>query len=38
MNWDTIAGNWKQLAGKARQQWGKLADDDLALVKANATS
>ena len=33
MNWDTIAGNWKQLQGKARQQWGKLTDDDLELVK-----
>ena len=33
MNWDTIAGNWKQVQGKARQQWGKLTDDDLELVK-----
>ncbi len=33
MNWDTIAGNWKQFQGKARQQWGKLTDDDLELVK-----
>jgi uncharacterized protein YjbJ (UPF0337 family) len=29
MNWDRIAGNWKQFQGKARQQWGKLTDDDL---------
>ena len=33
MNWDTIAGNWKQFQGKARQQWGKLTDDDLELIK-----
>lgn len=33
MNWDTIAGNWKQVQGKVRQQWGKLTDDDLELVK-----
>ena len=32
MNWDTIAGNWKQFQGKARQQWGKLTDDDWELV------
>ncbi|KAA9134113.1 CsbD family protein [Marinihelvus fidelis] len=28
MNWDTIEGNWKQFKGKARNQWGKLTDDD----------
>jgi len=28
MNWDRIEGNWKQFMGKARQQWGKLTDDD----------
>lgn len=28
MNWDTIEGQWKQLAGKARERWGKLTDDD----------
>jgi uncharacterized protein YjbJ (UPF0337 family) len=28
MNWDMIEGNWKQFKGKARQQWGKLTDDD----------
>jgi uncharacterized protein YjbJ (UPF0337 family) len=29
MNWDRIEGNWKQLRGAAREQWGKLTDDDL---------
>lgn len=29
MNWDRIQGNWKQLKGSARQQWGKLTDDEL---------
>ncbi len=29
MNWDQIEGKWKQLKGAARQQWGKLTDDDL---------
>jgi uncharacterized protein YjbJ (UPF0337 family) len=27
MNWDRIEGNWKQLKGKVREQWGKLTDD-----------
>lgn len=29
MNWDIVKGNWKQLTGKAQEQWGKLTDDDL---------
>ena len=33
MNWDEIEGNWKQLKGKVRSQWGKLTDDDLEAVK-----
>ncbi len=32
MNWDRIEGNWKQLTGKVRQQWGKLTDDDLDVI------
>jgi uncharacterized protein YjbJ (UPF0337 family) len=32
MNWDRIEGNWKQLKGQAQLQWGKLTDDDLALI------
>jgi uncharacterized protein YjbJ (UPF0337 family) len=27
MNWDRIAGTWKQLKGIARQQWGRLTAD-----------
>ncbi|MFZ1415741.1 MAG: CsbD family protein [Defluviicoccus sp.] len=33
MNWDQIKGNWKQLRGQARQQWGKLTDDDLEVAE-----
>ena len=33
MNWDRIEGNWKQVKGKVKEQWGKLTDDDIALVK-----
>ena len=29
MNWDQVAGKWKQFKGSARQHWGKLTDDDL---------
>ncbi|MDQ8023613.1 MAG: CsbD family protein [Moraxellaceae bacterium] len=33
MNRDIIEGNWKQLVGKAKQQWGKLTDDDLDVIQ-----
>jgi uncharacterized protein YjbJ (UPF0337 family) len=32
MEWDRIQGNWKQLAGKVKEQWGKLTDDDVDVV------
>jgi uncharacterized protein YjbJ (UPF0337 family) len=32
MNWDRIEGNWRQLKGKARQQWGKLTDDQFERI------
>ena len=35
MNWDQIEGNWKQFKGSAREQWGKLTDDDLDVVAGN---
>jgi uncharacterized protein YjbJ (UPF0337 family) len=28
MNWDIIKGQWNQMKGEARKQWGKLTDDD----------
>ena len=37
MNWDRIEGNWKQFTGKAKQQWGKLTDDDLTVVEGRRT-
>ncbi|AHX15511.1 hypothetical protein CH75_21495 [Dyella jiangningensis] len=36
MNQDTIQGNWKQLSGKIKKQWGKLTDDDLKVAEGNA--
>jgi uncharacterized protein YjbJ (UPF0337 family) len=32
MNNDRIEGNWKQLKGKVKEQWGKLTDDDLNVI------
>jgi len=29
MKWDRIEGNWNQYKGSAKQQWGKLTDDQL---------
>lgn len=28
MNWEQIEGEWKQLSGLAREQWGKLTEND----------
>ena len=33
MNWDTVKGNWTQFAGKAKEKWGKLTDDDWKVVE-----
>ena len=32
MNEDTLKGQWTQLKGKVREEWGKLTDDDLDRV------
>ncbi|MEW5789058.1 MAG: CsbD family protein [Pseudomonadota bacterium] len=32
MNWDRIEGNWKQLKGRVKSQWGRLTDDDFDVV------
>lgn len=32
MNWDQIAGNWKQVKGAAKERWGKLTDDDVDVI------
>ncbi|MFT3906365.1 MAG: CsbD family protein [Steroidobacteraceae bacterium] len=33
MNRDRIEGNWKQLKGKVRTQWGRLTDDDVDQIE-----
>jgi len=35
MNWDQMAGKWKQVRGSVRQKWGKLTDDDLEQIAGN---
>ena len=32
MNWDRIEGNWKQFIGHARQQWGRISEDELDII------
>jgi len=35
MNRDTLKGQWLQLKGKIRQQWGKLTDDEIDQMQGN---
>ncbi|MCB1859326.1 MAG: CsbD family protein [Gammaproteobacteria bacterium] len=35
MNWEQIKGNWNQLKGGVKVQWGKLTDDDLLEVEGD---
>jgi uncharacterized protein YjbJ (UPF0337 family) len=35
MNWDQIAGNWKQFTGKVKAQWGDLTDDEVDQIMGN---
>jgi uncharacterized protein YjbJ (UPF0337 family) len=32
MDWNRAEGNWKQLKGNVKEQWGKLTDDDLDVI------
>jgi uncharacterized protein YjbJ (UPF0337 family) len=29
MNWEQVESRWPQLMGSAKENWGKLTDDDL---------
>jgi len=33
MNEDTLKGQWKQLKGLVREQWGKLTNDDVDQIE-----
>jgi uncharacterized protein YjbJ (UPF0337 family) len=35
MNWHQIKGQWKLFKGHAKQQWGKLTDDDLTRAEGD---
>jgi uncharacterized protein YjbJ (UPF0337 family) len=32
INWDQMAGDWKQFKGKVKEKWGKFTDDDLTTI------
>jgi len=32
MDWNRVEGNWKQIKGRVREQWGRLTDDDLDVI------
>jgi uncharacterized protein YjbJ (UPF0337 family) len=32
MNWDQIAGKWKQSKGQIRERWGRLTQDDVEVI------
>ena len=32
MNQDRIRGQWKQVKGRIKEQWGRLTDDDLDVI------
>lgn len=32
MNWESIEGNWKQIKGRVREQWGRLSNDEVDVI------
>jgi uncharacterized protein YjbJ (UPF0337 family) len=36
MNNDRAAGQWKQVKGNLKEQWGKLTDDDLTRLEGKS--
>jgi uncharacterized protein YjbJ (UPF0337 family) len=35
INWETIAGKWKQYTGEVKSNWGKLTDDELLEINGD---
>jgi uncharacterized protein YjbJ (UPF0337 family) len=35
MNRDSLEGNWNQLKGRVRRQWGKLTNDEVDLIRGD---
>lgn len=38
MNWDRIEGNWRQFKGNAKQQWGRITDDQFEVIAGKRDS
>lgn len=38
MNWDRIESGWKDLKASARQQWGKLSEEQLSEISGKRDS
>jgi uncharacterized protein YjbJ (UPF0337 family) len=36
MNKDIVKGQWTQLKGRVRKQWGKFTDDDVDQIQGDA--
>ena len=33
MTWQSVKGNWTELLGRIRMKWGRLTDDQLAVIE-----
>jgi uncharacterized protein YjbJ (UPF0337 family) len=33
MNWDQVKGNWMQVKGTIKSNWGRLTDDELDQIE-----
>ncbi|HXA96435.1 MAG TPA: CsbD family protein [Candidatus Dormibacteraeota bacterium] len=36
MNKDILAGKWKEMKGRVKEQWGKITDDELDRAEGKA--
>lgn len=32
MNWDNVEGNWRKIAGRVKQRWGKLTSEPMLVA------
>ncbi len=35
-NSDTLKGQWKQIKGQLREQWGRLSDDEIEQIRGSS--
>jgi len=38
MNWDQVAGNWKQIKGSAMRFWGGITHDEFGVMMGKHTA